>query len=104
MPTCVQSCHTDNGVEVFKVSAVDGGAYTALLAVNWDGSNTASTVVDLVMAGISPAAYYTCTVTNMWFPSIVTTVTNGLLSITKIPPHGNAALKIVCSRQSTFLE
>ena len=104
MPTCIQSCHTANGVEVFKVNAVDGGAYTSLLAVNWDANSTASAVVYLVMAGISPAAYYTCSVTNMWFPSIVSTVTNGLLSISKIPPNGNAALKIVCSRQGAFLE
>ena len=92
-------------MEVFKVNAVDGGAYTGLLAVNWDASTTASIAVDLVMAGIAPAAYYSCKATSMWFPSIVTIVSDGLLVISKIPPHGNAALKIVCTRPSmTFVE
>lgn len=92
------NCHVSNAVEIFKVNAADNGTYTGVLAINWDASNEASIVIDLVMIGVAPAAYYKCKVINMWFPSISTTVTNGMYLVTKIPPHGNAALKITCSR------
>ncbi len=92
------NCKTPYGVEVFKVKAVDNGGYFGVLAVNWDSMNEASILLDLTLIGVSPAQYYSCNVTSMWFPSVSTVVTNGLYQVTKIPPHGNAALKINCYR------
>lgn len=90
------NCMASKGVEVFKVKAADNGTYTGVLAVNWDAANEASLLLDLVLIGVAPAAYYECLVVNMWFPTISSTVKNGLYQISKIPPHGNAALKISC--------
>ena len=89
------NCESYTGVEVFRVQGVDNGKYQGVLAVNWDQKNEASMVLDLVLIGVSPAAYYDCNVTRMWFPTFTQTV-RGLYQIPKIPPHGNAALKINC--------
>lgn len=89
---------SQTGVEVFTVPASDNGTYIGVLAVNWDPVNEASTVLDLALLGISPKAYYRCEVVNMWFPTIGQNVTNGLYHINKIPPHGNAALKVNCKQ------
>lgn len=88
------NCKTE-GVEVFKVKAVDNGPYYGVLAINWNPANEANQMLDLTLLGISPAGYYSCNVTNMWFPSITETV-RGFYQVNKIPPHGNAALKINC--------
>lgn len=71
------NCKKYSGVEVFRVKAMDQGGYWGVLLVNWDSTNEASLMLDLVLSGISPATYYDCYVTNMWFPSI-TFVANGV--------------------------
>lgn len=96
------NCKVYSGVEVFKVKAADQGGYFGLLAVNWNPQNEATINVDLVLIGVSPSPSYNCTVTNMWFPSIQITNVNGVYQITKIPPHGNAALKVACKRPNTY--
>jgi hypothetical protein len=98
MPKCVMNCKTQTGTEVFKVDAVDQGGYSSLLAVNWDSQAEASINLDLVLLGVIPAYNYKCNVTNMWYQSISTMVSNGLYSVTKIAPNGNAAFKFACTR------
>jgi len=91
------NCKKYSGVEVFRVKAMDQGGYYGVLLVNWDSKNEASLMLDLVLSGISPASYYNCKVTDMWFPSIFY-VANGLYEVAKIPPHGNVALMISCKK------
>ncbi len=92
---CMMNCQVQNGVEVFKVKAVDQGGYTAVLAINWNQQNEASINLDFLLLGLSQYRNTHCTVTDMWTvgadPIVVTT---GYYTITKIAPNGNAALKI----------
>jgi hypothetical protein len=66
--------------------------------VNWNPQAEASINLDLVLLGVIPQQNYNCTVTNAWFQSISTVVTNGFYSASKIPPNGNAALNFTCKK------
>ena len=50
---CMMNCQVQNGVEVFKVKAVDQGGYTAVLAINWNQQNEASINLDFLLLGLS---------------------------------------------------